>query len=173
MRAEHYILGLFTQEKRAIEVIKAMGTTPWKVDRVYSPFPSHEVAEALKLKKSKVGYYTLAGGILGFLTGLSLAIFTATRWDLIVGGKPIVSWIPFFVVGFEFTILFGVCGNVLGLLLEARLPDIGGLRHYDPRCSAEHFGILTSCEPGEVGKVTDLFARYGGESKIFDESTLP
>jgi molybdopterin-containing oxidoreductase family membrane subunit len=48
--------------------------------------------------------------------------------------------IPFVIVGFEFTVLFAVFGNVIGLLTCMRLPDYKGLDIYDPRCSGEHFG---------------------------------
>ena len=81
--------------------------------------------DALDLKKSRVGWFTLAGGILGFLSGFALAVFAATRWNLIVGGKPVVAWVPFFIVGFEFTVLFAVLGNIVGLLTQTGLPQFG------------------------------------------------
>jgi molybdopterin-containing oxidoreductase family membrane subunit len=124
--------------------------------------------EALKLKKSRVGWFTLAGGILGFFSGFALAIFTATRWDLIVSGKPIVSLIPFFIVGFEFTILFSVFGNVIGLLLCSRLPDYRGLKLYDPRCSGGHFGLLAACEISRRNELMDFFQKRGGEARVFE-----
>jgi molybdopterin-containing oxidoreductase family membrane subunit len=119
------------------------------------------------LRKSRVGWFTLAGGILGFFTGFALAIFTAAQWNLIVSGKPIVSLIPFFIVGFEFTILFSVFGNVIGLLVCARLPDYRGLDLYDPRCSGSHFGLLASCAAGREGELMDFFRKKGGEVKVF------
>ena len=85
-----HIMGLFQDENRAVNAVKALERSPWKLLRVHSPIPSHKIAEALKLKKSKVGYFTLAGGILGFLSGFALALFAATRWSLIVSGKPIL-----------------------------------------------------------------------------------
>jgi hypothetical protein len=116
MPHESSMLGLFSEEDQAVAVIRELATKPWKLQRVHSPVPSHRIAEALKLKKSKVGYFTLTGGIFGFLSGFALAIFTATKWGLIIGGKPVVAWIPFVIVGFEFTILFSVFGNVIGIL---------------------------------------------------------
>ena len=115
------------------------------------------------LKKSPVGYFTLAGGILGFLFGLALASFTALRWGLIVSGKPIVSLIPFFIVGFEFTILFSVLGNVIGLVILNRLPEFQSLKQYDPRFSADHFGIVASCREDEQENLKSFFETHGGE----------
>ena len=116
MPAETCIMGLFKDEGQAAKVIPELAAAGFSFHRAHSPIPSHRILEALKLKKGRVGWFTLAGGILGFFSGFALAIFTSTRWDLIVSGKPIISLIPFFIVGFEFTILFSVFGNVIGLL---------------------------------------------------------
>ena len=121
---------------------------------------------ALGLKKSKVGWFTLAGGIIGFFSGFALAIFTATRWDLIVSGKPVVPFIPFFIVGFEFTILFAIFGNVIGFMIFNDLPQLD-FSIYDPRCSGEYFGIVACCNPGEKNLV-DFFQRNKGEAKVLN-----
>ena len=125
--------------------------------------------EALKVKKSRVGLFTLAGGIAGFLAGIVLAVFTATRWNFIVSGKPVVSWIPFFIVGFECTILFSVLATIVGFLTQARLPDLENLRSYDPRCSADRFGIVASCLQGDEENLMAFFRQKGGEGLAFDE----
>jgi molybdopterin-containing oxidoreductase family membrane subunit len=168
MTADRRVFGVFANEAGAVATIEAMRGGRWRLERVHSPFPSHRIMAALNLKKSRVGYFTLAGGILGFLSGIGLAIYTAMRWHLIVWGKPVVAWIPFFIVGFEFTILFSVFGNVLGLLVLGDLPDFRGLKHYDPRCSGEHFGILAACPEGEQEGLADFFRSKGGEPRLFE-----
>jgi hypothetical protein len=164
------LMGTFVDEGRAASAILALERTPWRVKRVHSPFPSHKLGQALKLKKSPVGWFTLAGGILGFFTGLGLAVYTAVQWNLIVWGKPVVAWIPFIIVGFEFTILFAVFGNVIGLIVLGDLPEFRTLKHYDPRCSGEHFGVLISCEEKDQDKVVAFFNKHGGEARIFEQS---
>ena len=168
MQVKRYVLGLFPDEKKTASVIEALEISPWVVDRVHSPFPSHKIFEALKLKPSRVGYFTLTGGILGFFTGFALAVYTAVQWNLIVWGKPVVAWIPFVIVGFEFTVLFSVFGNVIGLLAQCRLPEFKSLKQYDPRCSAEHFGIVVSCEEEEQAELIGFFKNQGGEARVFD-----
>ena len=135
MPAETCVMGIFKDDGTAARAILDLEGSGFAFRRAHSPVPSHKILEALKLKKGRVGWFTLAGGIVGFFAGFALAIFTSTRWDLIVSGKPIISLIPFFIVGFEFTILFSVFGNVIGLLVCSRLPDYRGLATYDPRCS--------------------------------------
>jgi len=168
MTREHQVMGLFTEENRAVEMIRKLKNASWEVQRVHSPIPSHRVNEVLELKKSNVGWFTLAGGILGFLSGFGLSIFTAGQWSLIVGGKPVVALIPFVIVGFEFTILFSVFGNIFGFLLLSRLPNLKNLRIYDPRCSGRHFAVVALCEAGQQERLADFFKQNDAEVKIFD-----
>ena len=168
MQGKKYIMGLFKNEDQVVSTLAALRESAYKFQRVHSPIPSHKIMAALDLKKSKVGWFTLVGGILGLISGFALAIFCSIQWNLIVSGKPIISLIPFFIVGFEFTILFAVFGNVIGLLTQTRLPNYEKMEYYDPRCSGEHFGVLAACEPGQADGLKDLFQKSGGEIKIFD-----
>ena len=104
----------------------------------------------------------------GLARGSHPTIYTASVWKLIVWGKPVIAWIPFIIVGFEFTILFSVFANVLGLVVLGGLPDYQGLKRYDPRCSGEHFGILATCAAGEEEKVIEFFEHQGGEARVFE-----
>jgi len=168
MNAGRYIMGLFKDEDSIVSALDELDKSSYRFHCINSPIPGHKIMERLKLKKSKVGWFTLGGGIIGFLGGFALAIFTAVQWNLLVGGKPIVAYIPFIVVGFEATILFAVFGNIIGMLIQMRLPNFKEPDHYDPRCSGEHFGILASCEPGQVDGLKDLFQKNGGDVKIFN-----
>jgi hypothetical protein len=164
-----YVMGLFEDEKAAIAALENMGGQPWQIDRVHSPIPSEKLSAALKLKKSRVGYFTLAGGILGFFSGFLLAAFASARWGLIVGGKPVVALVPFFIVGFEFTVLFAVLGNVIGMLTQSRLPAWGReRRQYDERLSGAHYGLLASCEPSQEAALIGFFQKNGGEARAYD-----
>jgi len=166
MVTEYSVMGLFTDENRAVSAIEAIKDSPWQLRRVNSPIPSHKIADALELKKSKVGWYTLAGGIIGFFSGFLLAIFTASQWHLIVSGKPVIALVPFFIVGFEFTILFAIFGNVVGLIHQMQLPEYKGLEHYDPRCSGHHFGVTASCKAQDLEGLKHFFQSKGGEIKV-------
>jgi Alternative complex III, ActD subunit len=166
MPAEKHVMALFEDDLRAASAIEGLAGYPWKLERVHSPIPSDKILNALKPKKSKVGYFTLAGGIIGFFSGVGLAIYTGIQWNLIASGKPVVALIPFLIVGFEFTILFAVFGNVLGLLLQTNLPEFKSLGLYDERCSGEHFGVLASCAEGEEKQLMAFFQGKGGEARL-------
>jgi len=163
------MMGLFEQEADAVSAITDLRDRGWGIERVHSPVPSEKIIKALGLRKSRVGWFTLAGGITGFFTGFLLAAFTATRWSLIVSGKPIVALVPFFIVGFEFTILFAVFGNVIGLITQAGLPRFNHNAHYDPECSGDRFGILAACGSEESGALKAFFTERGARINTFEE----
>ncbi len=165
MAAETSVIGLFKDEEQAIRAIADIRDSGWSLERVHSPIPNHRIMDALRLRKSRVGYYTLAGGITGFFFGFLFAIYCASEWDLIVSGKPVVALVPFFIVGFEFTILFSVFGNVVGLINEARLPDYGGLAEYHPKCSGEHYGVVARCLEDKKAALMAFFHERGGEAE--------
>ena len=157
MNSQRYIMGLFKTEDQVISAVGELKETEYKFERVNMPFPSHKIMDALNLKKSKVGWFTLVGGII-----------TALEWKLIVSGKPIVAIIPFIIVGFEATILFAVFGNVIGLLTQTRLPSYRWLNNYDSRCSGEHFGVLASCKTEQLDGLKDFFQKQDGDINVFD-----
>lgn len=163
MPAERRLMGLFADPDQVVATVKDLRTSPWSLIRVHGPIPNHKIAHALNLPKSKVGLFTLAGGIIGFFTGFLLAAYTSVQWDLIVGGKPVVALVPFFIVGFEFTILFSVFGNVIGLINVGGLPDWGGLVEYDPRCSGDRYGITAACEPAQSEDLRRFFQERGAQ----------
>jgi molybdopterin-containing oxidoreductase family membrane subunit len=163
------IMGIFSSEHAAATAIDELRETPWTIERVHSPIPSHAIEHALELPRSRVGWFTLAGGIIGFFTGFLFAAFTATRWSLMVSGKPVVALVPFFIVGFEFTILFAVFGNVLGLISQARLPRFDTRPGYDERFSGDRFGVLACCNADEQDDLTRFFEENGAEIKTVNQ----
>jgi molybdopterin-containing oxidoreductase family membrane subunit len=162
------MMGIFSSEEQTASAIRGLqSAADYTLERVHGPIASPAVAAALKLPDSRVGWFTLAGGIVGFFSGFFLAAFSATRWSMIVGGKPIVALVPFFIVGFEFTILFAVSGNLLGLLSQARLPRFKTDKSYDPRFSGDRFGVLASCHLSKQTGLYRFFEAKGAEIKTY------
>jgi molybdopterin-containing oxidoreductase family membrane subunit len=171
MASERRLMGLFKEPDQVIETLRAFSSSPWSVVRVHGPIPNHKISDILNLPKSRVGLFTLTGGIIGFFTGFLLAAYTSTQWNLIVSGKPIVALVPFFIVGFEFTILFSVFGNVIGLINVGGLPDWAGLVEYDPRCSGAYYGITAACDPAREAELRQFFQERGAQVAALE--TLP
>jgi hypothetical protein len=156
------LMGIFVYLDDLLAAIKALEGKAQDL-AVYSPAAHGEIQKALRQKPSPVRFYTLLGGLLGLLSGFSLAIYTVRQWKFVVSGKPIIAWIPFVIVGFEFLILFGVFFSFAGMLLHSRLPRRSLPVYYDPRFSDNRFGLLIACGSQDREKLAGLLQEAGAE----------
>jgi hypothetical protein len=156
-------LGIFSYLDTLLTAVTEAKQAGVTVHTVFSPTPRHEISDALGLKPSPIRYFTLCGGILGMIGGFSLAVYSSVQWNIIVGGRPVIAWVPFVIVGFECTILLGVLATVVGMLIYNRLPRIRIPDYYDPRFTEDKFGILVVCPEEERGNVTRLLQEAGAE----------
>ena len=93
-----------------------------KVD-AYSPFPIHELFDALDAHDHRVQRNVLLGGIAGGLGGFGLCYWVSTiAYPLNVGGRPFNSWPSFIPVTFELTILIASFAAVLSWIVLSGLP---------------------------------------------------
>ena len=99
-----------------------------------SPFPIHGLDTAMGIPRSRVPRFSLAGGITGFCTGMTM-IWYMDRFDyaLTVGGKPYFSPLFAFPVSYELTILFTAFATIGGMFFVNRLP-----MHHHPVLHYEH-----------------------------------
>ena len=64
--------------------------------------------------------FTLIGGLLGVTFGYWVAIWISDYWPLVVGGKPVASWVPYTIIGFELMVLIGSLSTVFGMFAVSR-----------------------------------------------------
>jgi hypothetical protein len=89
----------------------------------FSPFPIHEIFDAMHLNDKRVSLIVLLGGLTGLCTGLGLQIWvSAIAYPLNIGGRPYISWPMFIPVTFELTILFASFAAVFGMFGLNGLP---------------------------------------------------
>jgi hypothetical protein len=144
---------------RALSALETLGTEVM----VYSPSGASEVQRFLKKGPSPVRYYTFFGGLFGLISGFSLAVYTVLQWKFVVSGKPVIPWVPFVIVGFEFLILCGFLISFAGLLIHAGLPRFKLPVHYDPRFSDDRFGLLVYYKGRERDPISLLLTEAGAE----------
>ena len=121
-----------TEIVRAAEAVREAGYMSWDV---ITPFPVHGMDRAMGMQRSRVPRFALAGGILGFVTGMTLIWWSGARNSrLIVGGKPLFSPLFAFPVSYELAILFASLATIVGMFLLNRLP-----MHYHAVMKQPHF----------------------------------
>jgi hypothetical protein len=128
---------------------------------VYTPTPRHEIEHAVRAGPSGVRRFTLIGGLLGATFGFWIAIWVSRYWPLVVGGKPVSSWVPYTIFGFEVMVLIGALATVLGMFVHSRIPRLTHAVGYDPRFSAADFGLWVQCDPNRTAEVEELMRRTG------------
>lgn len=105
----------------------------------FTPFPLHEIDEALGIKRSILPYLCFAGGITGLLAGIGLQYFVhVIEYPIIVGGRPHFSLPAFIPPAYELTILLAAFTAVFGMLFLNGLP-----RPYHPVFNVPRFALAT------------------------------
>ncbi len=163
MSARPAVVGVFGQLDATVAAIRTLKAKGFANTRVYSPVPRPELAEALEKRESPVRLFTLFGALSGTAFGFFYAIGTSLDWPLVTGGKPIISWPPFIVIGFETTILIGALVTVLGMFIFAGLPKLGRAPGYDPRFSDDKFGVVAFGGPAQLVEAREIFGQCGAE----------
>src|SRR5665213_1508490 len=101
----------------------------------YSPYPIHELDEAMDLHDNRVSLYTLIGGIVGGIGGFGLCSWVeAVALPLNIGGRPLVSVPMFIPITFELTILIGGLTAAISMIMLNGLP-----MPYHPVFNVERF----------------------------------
>lgn len=136
------IYGLLAEFDTATELVDAANKVReagyTKTD-AFSPFPLHEIDEALGIKRSILPYMVFCGGIIGLLSGLGLQYFVhVIDYPLNVGGRPFFSLPSFVPPMFELTILLAAFTAVFGMLFLNGLPQ-----PYHPVFNVPRFALAT------------------------------
>ncbi len=115
----------------AAEKVRDAGYKQWDV---ITPFPIHGLDPAMGIKRSWVPKFTIVGGTIGFITGMSMIFFTnAFDYPILIGGKPLFSPHFAFPVSYELTILFSAFASIFGMFFLNRLP-----MHYHPMLKVDN-----------------------------------
>lgn len=110
-----------TEVVKAAEKVRDAGFT--KTD-AFSPFPIHEMDEALGIKRSILSFMVFGGGILGLCLGLGLQIYThVIEYPIMVAGRPHLSLPAFIPPAYELTILLAAFTAVFGMFILNGLPS--------------------------------------------------
>lgn len=136
------IYGLMAEFETPTELVAAARSAyeaGYRKMDAYTPYPMHELTEALGIRPTKLPFLVLAGGIIGCGTALLMQWFSATiHYPLNVGGRPLASWPMFIPITFELTVLFASLAAVFGMLGMNRLP-----MPYHPVFNAPRFALAS------------------------------
>jgi hypothetical protein len=157
------VVGAFHELDSAIHAIEELKKGKYGEITVYSPTPRHEFEHVLDKPHSAVRKFTLAFGLAGVTFGYWIAIWISDYWPLVVGGKPVASWVPYTILGFEVMVLIGGLATVFAMFGLSGVPRLTMTVGYDPRFSHGHFGVFVAAPPEQARAVMDVMRKHGAE----------
>ena len=156
-----------------VDRLKKSGETGWQV---LAPLPRHEIEEIVyDGRPSPVRWWTMVGAITGLCTGFAITSLTHTQWPMInPGGKPVVAPVPFAVIMFECTILFGAMATLIGMVIHAGLPGFFLDKSLqDPRFTDESFGIVfTGARTEDQDRILEILNATGAVEVTTGDDTI-
>lgn len=138
----------------------------------YSPYPIHELFDAMHCHDRRVPLFVLLGGITGAVVGFGLQAWTsAVAYPLNIGGRPYITWPMFIPVTFELTILFAALTAVLSWIVLSGLPmpyhPVFNVARFTAGASQDRFFLAIEAEdPKFDGRRTLEFLKSLGAREV-------
>lgn len=168
-RPLYAITAVFDDPDRIVHAVAETVKEGYTQYDVHTPYPVHGMGNTMKLKRSNLGYFALAFGLIGAVASVAFMSWVSlVEYPLVIGGKPFWSWPAFVPVAFEVTVLFASVLTVLAMVvLYFKFPNNSHPLHdtkYMARVSSDHFGIcIQSSDPKfDPEGVTKFLQRVGG-----------
>jgi hypothetical protein len=157
------VMGVYFYVDDAADTVRSLRQAGHQDLSVFSPVPHHEIEHALDQGPSLVRWVTFGGGLLGFIGGMSLCVYSVLSYPIVTGGKELISLPAFMIPTYESMILLGGISNLLGMLALGRLPHLKSKAPYDPRFSEDRIGIWVPCRGDEARRVEKMMKGHGAE----------
>jgi hypothetical protein len=165
--SEVMVISTFGSDDECAEGILALHDARIHDFRAFFPFPSEKILEATDhvrgWGRSSVRYWQLFGGIIGVLSAIAITFGTSWEWNLIAGGRPIISVPPYIIIMFELMILIGGLSGLTGFFVHNRMPVFDPYPGYRSRFSETKFGLVVQCDEEAAGRVESVLHNAGAE----------
>lgn len=115
----------FESPEAVIEAARQIRERGYRQVEAYTPYPIHELDEALAIPESRLPWGILVAGLLGAGGGYGLQwLLVAYLYPLNVGGRPPHAPPPFMIITFEMGILLAGLTAFFGVFVLSRLPRL-------------------------------------------------
>ena len=159
------IMGTFAFEEDFLAAAKNLQSSGFDNISLLSPVPLEEAQKVLGLGKSPVRRFSLAGAIIGAISGFAMAAGTALVFILPTSGRAIITVPPFLIITYEMTILFGVLFTLVGFHFVSGLPSWRD-RPYLEAANIDRFVVVVEGADGEQAARAETIIRQAGADEI-------
>ena len=155
MKPTTAIYGLMVEFLTAGEVLDATRRSRqagYRQMDAYTPYPVEGLAAELGLKKTRIPFLVLMGGLVGMCVGFFMQYYSmAVNFPFNVGGRPHNSWPVFIPVTFEVLILIASFSAFLSMLFLNGLPrpnhPVFNVPRFDRASQDRFFLCIESTDP--------------------------
>ncbi len=173
---EKHIYGIMAEFDTPTELVDAarkVSKNGYTKTDAFSPFPIHEMDEALGVRRSILPFLIFGGGITGLLSALGLVYFVhVIDYPIIVGGRPFFSLTSFIPPMFELTILLSALTAVFGMLFLNGLPQpyhpVFNVPRFALATREKFFLVIESADPKFNYEETKIFMQGLDPQEVFD-----
>src|SRR3954468_22699685 len=142
----------FDSPEELVEATKRVTAAGYTKTDGFSPFPIHEMSDALNFRERKVAPIILIGGICGLIGGAGLEYWTQViAYPMNIGGRPYNAWVSFIPPAFETTILVAAFSAVIGMLALNGLPrpyhPVFNVARFERASQDKFFLVIEAADP--------------------------
>jgi hypothetical protein len=159
------VAGIWLDEHELVAAARKMRAAGFTKFEAITPFPLHDIDEAMGIPRSFIPWVTFIFGLTGFSFGTWFTWWASSvDWPLNIGGKPLWSLPAFVPVMFECTILFGALSSVGALIAICGLPKVDP-PVIDPDLTSHKFALwVPEDDTGyNAAKVEQMFRELGAK----------
>ena len=159
------VMGSFAYEEDFLAAARRLKSSGFNDISLLSPLPMEEAQEILGLEKSPVRRFSLAGAIIGGLSGFAMAVSTALVFILPTGGRAIIALPPYLIITYEMTILIGVLATLVGFHVVSGLPAWRD-KPYLKSANVDRFVVVVESPSDERASRAEAIIREAGAQEI-------
>ncbi len=159
------VMGMFQYQEDSLDAAKKLKSLGFAELHLMSPIPLHDAYEALEYGVSSVRRFSLAGAIIGAISGFGMATACALVFILPTGGRAIIAVPPFLVIAYEMTILIGVLATLLGFHYVSGLPAWRDAP-YHPEIIVDRFSVVVDYEEESQRADAERLLREAGAEDV-------
>lgn len=159
------VVGTFAYEDDFLSAARSLKSSGFDDISLLTPLPMEEAQEVLELGKSKVRRFSLAGALIGALSGFGMAVATALVFILPTAGRPVIPFPPYLVITYEMTILLGVFFTLIGFHVVSGLPAWRD-KPYLPSANVDRFVVVVEGATGDKAAQAETIIRQAGAEDV-------
>ncbi len=157
------VVATFAYEDDFLAAAEKLKSSGFDDIELLSPVPLEEAQEVLELGESPVRHFSLAGALIGAVSGFAMSVATALVFILPTGGRAIITLPPYFIITYEMTILFGVLFTLIGFHFVSGLPAWHD-KPYLKEANIDRFVVVVGSGSGEqLAQAESIIKQAGAE----------